>query len=97
MVSLGTLPGDTSSAAMSLSADGSTILGVSRGPAGTRWFLWTPSLGMVDLSTLVVLPTGWSEVGARAISADAQTIVGSGRHCGHTEGWIADLSDPPWP
>ena len=51
MVSLGTLPGDTDSMAVSINKQGQ-VVGYSSGPSGTSAFLWTRKGGMVSLGTL---------------------------------------------
>ena len=98
MTSLGTLSGQPYSYGQAVSGDGSMVVGyasdgsveeldsgsiVSTGHA----FLWTQTLGMVDLNNY--LPTlgninlsGWELREARGISADGSTIVGLGMHNG---------------
>lgn len=45
---LGYLPGDSSSEALGISADGTTVIGRSlSGTDGWRWFFWTEAAGMV--------------------------------------------------
>ncbi len=72
LVSLGVLPGATSSEARSASADGSVVVGSCDFPAGWRAFRWTAGAGMTDLG---VLPgfNSW----AIAVSADGSAIVGA--------------------
>jgi probable HAF family extracellular repeat protein len=51
MEDLGVLPGETESAATGINNPGQ-VVGYSRGPRGTRAFLWTRNGGMQDLGTL---------------------------------------------
>jgi uncharacterized membrane protein len=95
---LAALPGlDVGNYACSASGDGHVIVGVTDDGGGSygRAFLWTASLGTVDLNTylaaLGVNLTGWTLKEARGISADGQTIVGSGAHNGHWEAWVVRL------
>ena len=81
--SLGFLAGGSRSIAYGVSGDGSSVVGTSMISGGLdRAFLWTPSLGMVDLNTY--LPTigfdlnGWTLERATAISADGTSITGFG-------------------
>jgi probable HAF family extracellular repeat protein len=97
MQDLGTLPGIPSSQARAMSADGEVVTGIcfTTGAADGHAFLWTPSLGMVDLNAY--LPTlgadlsGWTLVHASGVSADGLKIVGYGTHNGRTESWLASL------
>jgi probable HAF family extracellular repeat protein len=80
---LGVLSGGIDSYAYATSADDSVVVGVSDAALlGDRAFLWTSSLGMVDLNTY--LPTlgmdlsRWTLINCRGISADGRTIVGNG-------------------
>jgi hypothetical protein len=90
MQDLGTLDGASSSAALAVNGDGTVIVG--RYPA----FLWTPTLGMVDLQTYLISQgadlTGWTLAEARGVSADGRTIVGNGSNnvTGQSV-WIARL------
>jgi probable HAF family extracellular repeat protein len=95
MVSLGTLPGGFAyMVSNAVSADGSVIVGGVIGPPDTA-FLWSVSLGIVDLNTylptLGINLTGWTLTDAGGVSADGQTIVGTGIHNGVEEAWIATL------
>ncbi|MCC6676309.1 MAG: PEP-CTERM sorting domain-containing protein [Phycisphaerales bacterium] len=107
MTNLGTLPGYPYSYGRAVSADGSRAVGygsngstqvvpVSGSVVNTgHAFLWTSTLGMVDLNTY--LPTlgidlsGWELREARGISADGNTIVGWGWHNGQPEAWVAHV------
>jgi probable HAF family extracellular repeat protein len=52
MRDLGTLPGGDYSRALGINNLG-LVVGTSRSSAGTRAFLWTPILGMLDLNPMV--------------------------------------------
>ena len=60
--------------------------------------LWTSSLGMVDLNaylpSLGINLTGWTLNSANAVSGDGRTVVGTGKHNGLTEAWVAHLPSP---
>lgn len=73
LTGLGVLPGGTESCANGVSADGRTVTGWSRSPAGDRAFRWTSEGGMADLG---VLAGGTNSYG-NAISGDGQTIAGT--------------------
>ena len=80
LVGLGWLPGGTKfSEAFGVSADGSTIVGVSSSAAGNQAFRWTQAEGMVGLG---ILP-GATFARAQAISADKTTIIG---YCTFSDG-----------
>lgn len=71
---LGTLPGDTGSEAMSVSADGRIVVGRSFTETGVyQAFRWTLETGMVDLGSLSVSDTFAS---AQYISGNGQYILG---------------------
>lgn len=109
MVGLGDLPGGSfGSRANAVSADGSTVVGSSVGPAGIEAFIWTPTLGMVSLRNhLIGLGldlTGWTLLTATTISADGYTIIGLGHRTETTESgtriaeegtWIANINPVP--
>ena len=82
MISLGTLPGATSSHARGASADGSVIVGSSGVcDSGDRIFRWTAGTGMESI--------GWGR--AFAVSADGAVVVGAGlAHPSHAFRWSAD-------
>jgi uncharacterized membrane protein len=96
LISLGRLAGDSSSTGLGLTTTGdlgTTVVGQS----GDRAFLWTESLGMVDLKSYLTSHgadlTGWTLTNATGISADGLTIVGNGLNAdGEVEGWVARLS-----
>jgi probable HAF family extracellular repeat protein len=95
-VSLGRLPGGTTSWATDVTADGSTIVGWSQSSVGQRAFLWSAATGMVDIQQLLstVVPSDWTLTNANAISADGTTIVGYGIHNGHNEAWVGTVPAP---
>lgn len=78
MVDLGTLPGHTQSGASLISADGTTIAGVSLGgTAGTsiHGVVWTAGGGMIDLGALYSPPFTTIPM---AISSDGSVVMGWG-------------------
>lgn len=94
MQDLGTLPGDATSEAFAVSADGKVVVGDSR-PLGSpvgRAFLWSEDSGMLDLNahlpTLGVDLNGWGLASATGISADGSVIVGEGWFNGASASWI---------
>jgi probable HAF family extracellular repeat protein len=94
MQSLGTLLGGVSTA-NGVSDDGSVVVG----DAGGRAFLWTPSLGLVDLNTylpsLGVDLTGWDLTLAKAVSGDGSVIVGTGYFNGSARAWrVTGIPEP---
>jgi probable HAF family extracellular repeat protein len=86
---LGTLPGDFSSVATAINADGD-VVGWSQGPSGTRAFLFTDETGMVALPGPPNRPVAF----ARAIS-DTGFVVGTastgGTDIGHAVRWQAGV------
>ncbi|MBN2474047.1 MAG: PEP-CTERM sorting domain-containing protein [Pirellulales bacterium] len=74
MVGLGALSEGMPSEAYGISADGSTVVGMSNTEAGTEAFTWTAAGGMVGLGEL---PGG--EYGSTAwdVSANGSTVVGA--------------------
>jgi probable HAF family extracellular repeat protein len=94
MQDLGSLPGEGQTGyifANGTNGDGSAVVGrIDEGNISA--FLWTSSLGMVDLNaylpTLGVNLTGWELVWANGISADGSSIVGRGTYNGVDRGWL---------
>lgn len=103
VMSLGTLPLATDSAAFAVSADGSVVVGRSTGFVGNMGvggaFYWTEATGMLNLQD-VLLSLGadnldaWSLSEARGVSTDGLTIVGWGDHNGRMEAFMATVPEP---
>ena len=72
LTDLGTLPGAATSAATAVSADGSTVVGISD---DARAFRWTAATGMQDLGSLGATAP-WFIASAEAVSADGSIVVG---------------------
>ncbi|GMU84337.1 MAG: hypothetical protein AMXMBFR47_42070 [Planctomycetota bacterium] len=93
MQNLGVLPGDSFSIGYGISGDGQTVVGTS----GGRAFLWTPSLGMVDLNahllSLGAELTGWTLEAADGVNADGSVIVGFGSLNGEMRAFLAEIAD----
>lgn len=99
MHNLGTL-GGAESYGYGVSGDGSTVVGSSNlaDTSGNHAYLWTASLGMVDLNTYLpsigIDLTGWVLILAKGISADGTAITGVGTYCGATHGFLVRISPP---
>ena len=98
MVGLGKLPGTFLSVAEDVNGDGSVVVGYnSLYPApSNRAFYWTADGGMRALWDVLLshgvdpAADGWTElVLALGISADGNTIVGTGNRNGNTEAFVA--------
>jgi len=98
MLGLGDLEGGSFvSQALDVSADGSVVIGAGRAAEGNRAFVWTQSIGMTDLKSMLETEVdldGWTLEFGRGISSDGSVIVGSnngyagqGNPDGQTEGW----------
>ena len=78
-IPLGSLPGNTHpiflSGAHAVSADGSTVVGVSESSSGREAFRWTAGGGMVGLGDL---PGGAFNSDAQGVSGDGLVVVGDG-------------------
>ncbi len=91
LVPLGFAPGDDWSIAYAVSEDGNTIVGDNANHA----IIWDPVHGMRRLRDVLIIDygldlTGWELTSARSLSADGDTIVGSGVNpAGQYEAWIA--------
>ncbi|MEZ6015019.1 MAG: hypothetical protein R3F49_07900 [Planctomycetota bacterium] len=72
LTDLGTLPGAVTSAATAVSADGTTVVGVSD---DARAFRWTAATGMQDLGSLGATAP-WFIASAEAVSPDGSIVVG---------------------
>jgi probable HAF family extracellular repeat protein len=90
------LLGGGSSYASDVSADGSVVVG----GCGDGAFIWTPSDGMLDLSTHLsnagVDIGTWSFDSAQAVSDDGRTIVGIGRRAPsfNSEAFVVSIPEP---
>ena len=95
---LGTLPGDTLSAASKINifglvigSSGNTIVQVGQSPSSPqvigRPFIWSERNGMQDLNTLISGNPGWMLSSATGINLWGQ-IVGSGTLHGHARGFL---------
>jgi probable HAF family extracellular repeat protein len=99
MVGLGDLPGgDFYSLAYGVSADGSVIVGQAN-TGSEEAFLWTPSLGMVNLRDYLMAHgvrglESWRLIRAFDVSADGLTIVGAGSNGVYAEAWMATIPEP---
>lgn len=85
--------------ALAVSADGTIVVGVGESYSGQeRAFIWSQSLDMQDLQTMLgdTVPAGWVLTRATGISADGLTIVGDGINShNHFHGaWLARLPRP---
>jgi probable HAF family extracellular repeat protein len=86
MVGLGDLPGgDFWSSATAISPDGATIVGESRGRAGSEAFRWTRATGLIGLGDL---RGGDFSSRAEAVSAGGQRIVGSSETAAGPEAFL---------
>ncbi|MBL8887615.1 MAG: hypothetical protein JNK16_13225 [Phycisphaerales bacterium] len=79
------------SSAIDVNEDGTKVVG----SMNNRAFLWTPTLGAVDLNTYFptrcLNTTGWSLAQATGISSDGLTMCGTGTHNNKPVVWIASL------
>ena len=99
MVGLGDLVGSSASIAQAVSADGSVIVGDSYANFDATQhvaFIWDNSSGIRSLRDVLIGQgddlTGWILNQATGISADGETIVGTGFNpAGQLEGWLARL------
>jgi probable HAF family extracellular repeat protein len=87
--------------ATGVSADGNIIVGTDSSDSfHTKAFLWNRSVGMVNLQSYLIAQgvaglAGWTLTDALDVSADGQTIVGSGIDpLGNSEAWIATIPEP---
>jgi probable HAF family extracellular repeat protein len=103
MVGLGDLPGgEFLSGASAVSADGSVIVGGGNSASGPEAVRWTSGGGTQRLWDVLlaqgVNPAagGWSSLNvATGVSADGNTIIGSGTRNGNPEAFIAVVSVIP--
>ncbi|MFN8221581.1 MAG: hypothetical protein U0S12_15785 [Fimbriimonadales bacterium] len=97
---LGVGSGFTTSSAVAVSADGE-IIAVNQSPGGIRkGYLWTGSGGYRSVSQVLqdhfVDTTGWSSFTDLVdISADGQTLLGTGTYMGQSSVYVAQLVPEP--
>jgi probable HAF family extracellular repeat protein len=100
MIDLGVIAGGGASSASAVNSDGSVIVGVCSLGGVDHAFLWTQQAGMVDLKSYLISLgatglSGWSLDSATGISADGNTIVGTGTNpSGRQEGYYAVIPAP---
>src|SRR5687768_14084853 len=89
---LGDLPGGIfDSRAISVSGDGSVIVGSGAHASGFETVRWTAASGMQRLSDLLLADgvnpaaDGWTRLGGAGVSGDGNTIFGGGVRNGKTE------------
>lgn len=96
---LGTTPGGSFSTAYSISGNGQFIGGVSDDADGAPIaFLWSSSLGMVDLNTYLpsigVDLSDWTLTTTTGISFDGRVLTGTGTFDGEERGWVVTIPTP---
>ncbi|MSR48194.1 MAG: hypothetical protein EXS13_14230 [Planctomycetes bacterium] len=104
MQDLGVLPGDGFSYATGVNGDGAIVVGTSYSfVAGyvARPFLWTPTMGMVDLNAHLAAQgidlTGWNFGEVKGISTDGSALFGYGYLNGYPKGWVVNgLCEASW-
>jgi probable HAF family extracellular repeat protein len=103
MVGLGDLPGgEHRSTALSVTADGSIVVGHATSGVGSEAFIWDRDNGMRSLNEVIVDDyginlNGWFLIGDTKISSDGRIITGMGINPdGNHEAWIAKLSTDLW-
>jgi probable HAF family extracellular repeat protein len=103
LVDLGGLPGQVSAFFKGLSSDGSVVFGLIgiQNPGHNTPFRWTAATGVQAVQDLLAQSganlTGWTLTGAAGLSADGNTMTGTGTDpTGNTsQGWIGSLSAGP--
>ena len=100
MVGLGDLPGGAfSSHANGVSANGSTVVGISSSDSVREAFIWDSTNGMRSLKEVLINEygldlTGWTLNAAYGVSGNGKRIVGVGKNPdGYDEAWIADIGE----
>lgn len=102
MKSLGN-PGECYYCRVSVSDDGSVVVGDTRESDGSvESFVWDSVHGLRGFREMLVDEykldlTGWSSLAAFSLSGDGKVIVGGGWHDGHGEAFVADLRVVPEP
>jgi uncharacterized membrane protein len=99
--SLGVLPGGVWSEATAVDGSGDWIAGVSDSYNGYRRFLWSRSLGMVELESFLMLRgvdiAGWTLEDPKALRVDGSgqlVIAGKGLNNGTSRGFVVSVSVP---
>lgn len=82
-----------SSIGLGINNAGFVVGELKRDVLGSRAFLWTPSLGMVDLNDLIDPSLGWTLSAATGINNGSQ-IVGYGTVRGRTQAFRLDPTRP---
>lgn len=97
---LGFAPGDQSSSAFAVSADGNTIVGAVGNTSPVYAQIWRAQWGMRHIQDVLTNDlglnlTGWTLISAASVSANGQVVAGYGTNpSGQTEGWVANLAPP---
>ncbi len=89
--------GNASGNAYAASYDGSMIVGSSIDSFSPQSaFFWTAQAGTKTIQQILgpFVPSGWQLTNATGMSADGQTIVGSGSFGGQTRAWVAHIPEP---
>lgn len=105
MVGLGFLGGNTIhvSQARALSADGSTIVGLSSTDQDTAAaYIWREEFGMISIQDFLasngINLDSWALEDASSISGNGEVVVGMGTNPdGYAEGWMARIPKPETP
>ena len=100
MVNLGTFGGNES-VTNALSSDGSVVVGWAKNSSNNSLaFRWSPSNGMQSVADwltdngVTTVPNGWKLQSAIGVSADGNTVIGSGSNPdSKTEYWLARVSE----
>lgn len=84
-----------------VSADGKLIVGALGGGIAETAMVWRRSFGMLPVTQLltdqgVTNLAGWELLNAIGVSANSQTIVGSGFQGNMFQGWVATIDNAPF-
>jgi uncharacterized membrane protein len=101
-VEIDRLPDGLWMSANAASSDGSIIVGNSQNVSPPRPSIWDAAHGARYLDDVLVNElglgdslAGWTQIFAKAVSGDGQTVVGRGINpAGNREGWVAFLGAP---